>query len=261
MIDTKLRHYDITKLRDLILTIVLALGLIGCKSATGPGPSAGGDGILFIGNSLTYTNNLPRTLADMAKSAGATISVASVALPNYALIDHVKGGSDAFARIAEGGWKFVVVQQGPTSSVGLDRDTLDIAVRAIDAKARLVGARTAVYMVWPSLDRIGFFGTELDSYHGAALAIDGVFLPAGEAWREAWKVDASLDLYGPDNFHPSPLGTYLAALVIFECVTGKDARDLGAQAVVSGAVLSASSTTVRMLQRVAHETNLRFGCR
>lgn len=238
----------------------LAIAIGSCQSPTSS-DAQDGAGILFVGNSLTYTNNLPRTLADMAKSAGDTLRVASVALPNYALIDHVKGGSDAFAKIAEGGWKYVVVQQGPTSSVGLDRDTLEIAVRAIDEKARLVGARTAVYMVWPSLDRIGFFGNVLDSYHGAAKAVDGVFLPAGEAWREAWKVDAGLGLYGPDNFHPSQLGTYLAALVIFECITGKDARDLGPQAIVSGTTLSTPSATVRMLQRVAHDTNARFGCR
>lgn len=37
-----------------------------------------------------------------------------------------------------------------------------------------------------------------------------------------------IDLWGPDSYHPSVYGAYLNALVVFEKVTGKDARSLGA---------------------------------
>jgi hypothetical protein len=49
------------------------------------------------------------------------------------------------------------------------------------------------------------------SYETAAKEIGGLFLPAGEAWRVAWKRDPDLHFYGPDGFHPSPLGSLLAA--------------------------------------------------
>src|SRR4030095_8145198 len=42
----------------------------------------------------------------------------------------------------------------------------------------------------------------------------GGLFPGGEAWRAAWRREASLVLYGPDGFHPTVTGTYLAALVI-----------------------------------------------
>ena len=40
-------------------------------------------------------------------------------------------------------------------------------------------------------------------------------MPAGDAWLAAWRRDPDLRLYGPDGFHPTVLGSYLAALVIY----------------------------------------------
>ena len=71
-------------------------------------------------------------------------------------------------------------------------------------------------------------------------------------------VRASLPLYGPDRYHPAPLGTYLAALVIYEKVTGHDARLLPAVAEAGGARLSTTEARVRFLQNVAHETIAKF---
>jgi hypothetical protein len=58
--------------------------------------------------------------------------------------------------------------------------------------------------------------------------------------------------------HPTPLGTYLAALVIYERLTGHDARLLPGVAVVDGRQLNTPEVTVRLLQRAAHETNALF---
>jgi len=54
-------------------------------------------------------------------------------------------------------------------------------------------------------------------------------LPAGEAWRAAWRRDSTLALYGPDAFHPSILGTYVAALVIYGGLTGRSPLGLPAR--------------------------------
>ena len=51
--------------------------------------------------------------------------------------------------------------------------------------------------------------------------MNGLLLPAGDAWREAWQLDSRLALYGPDGFHASPLGSELAAITIFQAVTGR----------------------------------------
>jgi hypothetical protein len=53
------------------------------------------------------------------------------------------------------------------------------------------------------------------SYRTAAEDVGGILLPAGDAWVAAWRQDPGLRLYGSDGFHPTELGSYLAALVIY----------------------------------------------
>jgi len=95
-------------------------------------------------------------------------------------------------------------------------------------------------------------------YQLAAQDVGGLFLPAGEAWLGAWAGDSQLQLYGPDGYHPSELGTYLAALVVYEGITGHDARSLPAEVFVGGRRLSVPQGRVRLLQRAAHEAMVRF---
>jgi hypothetical protein len=237
------------------LRAVLAIGLLGC-AVTGaslePLPP-GGHQVLFIGNSLTYTNDLPGTIAALANSVGDTIRVRSVALPNYALIDHVDGGSNAVDVIRSQKWSMVVLQQGP-STLPLNRDTLVLATQKFDPFIKAAGARSGTFMTWPASDRPGDFPRVLGSSQLAAHTVGGVLLPVGQAWLSAWAKDAQLPLYGPDGYHPGELGTYLAALVIYEGITGHDARLLPGRAVVGGRDLNVPEITVRMLQTVAHET-------
>lgn len=240
-------------MRSLVLFLALA-SCSGGNAALGPSP---GHRVLFIGNSLTYFNDLPGTVAQLAASVNETVDVASVAQPNFALIDHVSGKSDAVEVIQKGHWDYVVLQQGP-SSLELSRDTLILATRLLDPYIRAAGGRGALLMVWPESARFEFFDAVRVSYQQAAQEIDGLFLPAGEAWLGAWAIDPQLQLYGPDGYHPSELGTYLAALVVYERITGHDVRSLPAEATVAGRKLSVPPSRVRLLQRAAHGAVARF---
>jgi len=117
----------------------------------------------------------------------------------------------------------------------------------------------AQLMSWPQSDQPQLFPAVLASSMAAASSVsNGILIPAGEAWRAALEENPSVSLYGADGYHPGPLGTYLASLVVYEKVTHKDARQLPGKAVVAGLSLSTSETTVRFLQRIAHETVARY---
>ena len=207
--------------------------------------------VVFIGNSLTYTNDLPRTLADMARSAGDTITVSTVAAPDFALVDHLRDGR-ATRAIAQGGWTHVVLQQGP-SSTPINRDSLIVVTKLFAEQIRAAGARPALYSVWPALENRATFARAIESYRLASESVDGLYLPVAAAWQRVLDIDAKVPLYSADGLHPAPLGTYLAALVIYERIIGKDARLLGTRAVVNGVQVDVDVATVRMLQRIAHE--------
>jgi hypothetical protein len=169
--------------------------------------------VLFIGNSLTYVNDVPGILKALADSAGGErLAVASRALPNYALIDHWTEGL-AQRDIASGGWAWVVMQQGWTPA-GIYRDTLRLAARNFGAEIARIGAKPAMYQTWPPADRQGQFPASIESYELAAADVGGVVFPVARAWLAVWKVDPSVQLYS-DGLHASVAGSYLAALVMY----------------------------------------------
>lgn len=231
----------------------LALPILLAACASDPiTPSPGQRGILFVGNSLTYTNDLPGMLAALlAEGSDDGFLVDDETAPNYGLPDHWSMGG-ARERIRSGGWELVVLQQGPSATEGRPY-LLDYAERFAE-EIRAGGAEPALYMVWPSVQRFQDFDGVLDSYRTAAEQVDGLFFPAGEAWRIAWETDPDLPLYGSDGFHPSIYGTYLAALVMYEQITGGDPRDLPARIPGAGEI---DTERAQLLQSAAREANAR----
>jgi hypothetical protein len=182
-------------------------------------PQPASHSILFIGNSLTTANGLPAMVERLGELNGLHISTRAVAGANLSLEDHWDRG-DALREIRRTGWSVVVLQQGP-SALPESRVSLRRFTRRFADEVRKSGGKPALYMVWPSRARSGDFPRVSESYRLAASDVRGLLLPAGDAWREAWTRDGALPLYGPDEFHPSALGSYLAALVIVQSVTGQ----------------------------------------
>ena len=208
--------------------------------------------ILFIGNSLTYSNNLPATVAAIAALDGRRVDVAMVAEPNLALIDHLNGESNALEVLGSRKWDVVVLQQGPTTT-SIGRDSLVIWTRMFDPHIRRAGATPALFMSWTPYARFERLDSAHLSFASAATAVNGTFLPIGDAWRFALELDANLDLYSGDGFHPSELGTYLSALVIYAKLFNVDPRKVQPVVMIGTKQMKVSQSTVRMLQRAAYE--------
>ncbi|MCI0487824.1 MAG: SGNH/GDSL hydrolase family protein [Blastocatellia bacterium] len=215
--------------------------------------------VLFIGNSLTYANDLPAIVEALASAAKQKRFVhKSIAFPNFALEDHWNKG-DALKAIRKGGWDIVVMQQGPSASRE-GRSLLLKDTRRFAEEIRLKGARPALYMVWPSAARLLDFNGVSESYRQAAKEVDGLLLPVGEAWLSAWRLDPELKLYSSDGFHPSEAGSYLAALVIYEQLYGQSPVGLPARLKLStGKKIEIPEERARLLQEAARDANEKFG--
>ncbi len=185
--------------------------------------------VLFIGNSLTSVNDVPKLVEVLTARGGVRVRTMVVAKNNFSLDDHLQDG-EATKAIAGGGWTFAVMQQGP-SALEESRVSRRAAAKRFDALIRGAGARAALYMVWPASARRGDFDRVRESYVLAASDIDGLLIPAGDAWRAAWRRDASIQLYGGDGFHPTPQASYLSALVIASALTGRASGSLAARPV------------------------------
>lgn len=234
--------------------ILSLVTLTACSLGTAPEAPEGSLKVLFIGNSLTYENDLPRTVAQLAQSAGLQPCYCyQIAYPNFALEDHYDF-REAVNALEKEPWDFVVMQQGPSALASSRVDLIQWAGvfgGLIDDN----GARAVMFGVWPESDRAFDFPNVTESYRLAAESIGGLLAPAGEAWQFAWAADSTLPLYAADAFHPSPMGTYLAALTIFERLYNHTAIGVQQAAVVDGRVQSWPVALVRLLQEAAAAAN------
>jgi hypothetical protein len=207
-------------IRFTLIPLSLALA---CGEAMPP-PEPATTRVLLVGNSLTYFNDLPAMVQGLARSGGLDWDVHSVTIGGASLDDHIQDGT-AVRLLAAEHWDYVVLQQGP-STLPDSRTNLRMGVASFRPLFERAGGRVALYEVWPdstwSADRfVADFDRVRDSYALAALDAGGLFLPAGEAWRTAWSSHPQFKFYGPDEFHPSAEGSYLAALTIVGAVSGK----------------------------------------
>jgi hypothetical protein len=168
--------------------------------------------ILFVGNSLTYTNNLPALVTRSAKGKGITVQASQLAFPDYALEDHWNDG-ELQTLIKTGGFSFVVVQQGPSSQSD-GRAMLLSYGPLIAAECKKAGTQLAFFMVWPAKVNLHTFNGVITNYRDAAAASQSILCPAGEAWKNHFETTKDFSYYGADGFHPSLKGSEIAAEII-----------------------------------------------
>lgn len=255
-------------IRRIGLSLLTAFLLLGCKETAPVTPKPNETAkpktrVIFIGNSLTFSNNLPAIIQALAAAAGAEpFTYKMIAYGGYALEDHWDR-QEPHTAIAEKTWDVVVLQQGASGS-DAGRADLITYTKKFDEKIRSAGAATALYSVWPSKGYPGYsdyFDRISQSYSMAADTVDGMLFPVGEAWRAAWRRDSTIELYSPDQLHPSVEGSYLAALVIFQQLYDRSPIGLPSsiplQAPLDGTVKVSPADAV-ILQQAAAEANATY---
>jgi hypothetical protein len=188
------------------------LACLACGAGPGAsGPSAGGaPAVLFIGNSLTATNDLPGRFRRIASAGGVEIETSAVTAGGTSLLDHWNAGR-AREMIRSRRFSVVILQQGP-STLPESREELTRLAGQFGEEIRRAGGRPALLMVWPLPGQTA--AAVSASYRAAAEATESLLIPAGDAWVRARAEAPLVELTGPDGFHPSPLGTELAAAAV-----------------------------------------------
>jgi hypothetical protein len=170
--------------------------------------------VLFIGNSLTATNNLPGLVRAEGERKGVYVRTKAVAIPNSALEDHWFDGT-ALELIRSEHFDFVVVQQGPSSQEEGRQMLLEYGKRFKDVCDQNQ-AKLAFYMVWPAIPNYSNFGGVIKNYTDAADATKSLLCPVGSYWKAYIDRTGDFSYYSGDQFHPSKKGSTLAAEIIYK---------------------------------------------
>jgi len=176
-------------------------------------------GLLFIGNSLTYSNELPDLVKKEAKVKGIKVNTEMIAYGNYAIMDHWDDG-EVQILISSEEYDYVIVQQGP-SSQAFGREILIEYGKKYSELCKAHNVQFCYFMVWPSLTYYETFDGVIKNHKDAARMNDAILLPVGEVWKKHFDETGEFDYYSSDGFHPSEKGSQIAAEVIVEYLFGK----------------------------------------
>jgi hypothetical protein len=211
---------------NLLVVFCFALNAAACKKGHGgvpQPPDLSADtgylkSVLFVGNSLTYSNELPALVAKTGKEKGVNIKTTTLAYPNYALEDHWNEGKIQ-QLIATNKFDYVVVQQGPSSQAGGRAMLFDYGAK-IKALCDTNNSKLVFFMVWPAFSNFHTFDGVIKNYTDAAAATNSILCPVGKTWKEYFLRTGDYSFYGPDMFHPSQKGSESAAKIIYETLFG-----------------------------------------
>ena len=177
--------------------------------------------ILFIGNSLTLVNNLPRMLQAFIEDDGSGRQLqVGECLEGGATLEIHWNGALAKKLLRGQDWDFVVLQEQGTRPYEQPANMVkfvklfekEITERKAIPLLYLTFARKSEPENQPKLDK---------AYYDAAKKVGAEVAPVGPAWARALKDLPKLELYTVDGIHPTPAGTYLAACVFYATLLNK----------------------------------------
>jgi hypothetical protein len=177
--------------------------------------------VLFVGNSLTYSNGMPDMVARLAQNDGPGMSLASLDLRGKSLADHVADG-DVAKMLEEKTWDFVVLQEN--SNVSETAKMLEPA-KKLDEMVRAHGAKTVLFLPWAhsgsDAERQHMLSRMVAMYQDVGKAIGARVAPAGPAFEAVHTKKPEYDLVGSDGVHPTFRGSYVAACVLYATLYAK----------------------------------------
>ena len=193
--------------------------------------------VLWVGNSLTYFNNLPGLVTETVNQSPDTVRLRSVqSTPGGAdwsfhlgnPVDENKKGTPnpTLPYLNEKGrFDWIVIQNQSMAALD-DKYRFQEFGDELIAKIRSVGAEPLVYCTMSrrageKLYQSGDREKIITAYEKLARRHNAVIAPVGEAWKIAQEKRPELDLFVKDGLHPNPVGNYLTACVFYSIFTGK----------------------------------------
>jgi hypothetical protein len=176
--------------------------------------------ILFIGNSLTFTWNLPGIVQALAQASGPNVQLnyQMWAQSGWSLSNHWSDGT-ALQLIQSQQWDFVVLQEQAT----LPNDDPETFFKYARLFNTAIQSHQAITVFYQTMAHQALLSTQAkinQSYFKIAKELNAEVMPVGVAFTQAAKQVSYQNLYSPDQIHPTQNGSYLAGCVFYAGLYG-----------------------------------------
>lgn len=196
--------------------------------------------VLFIGNSYTYSNNMPELLKSISQSVGDDTYYDSNLIGGSTLQMHAANAT-TLSKIQQGNWDYVVLQdqsQIPSFSDSYVQNYVYPFAAQLDTTINTYNscAETVFFMTWgrkngdsdycPTYPAVctyeGMDDLLKQRYMYMANQNSGIVSPVGAVWRQIRTQYPQLNFYESDESHPNLLGSYAIALTFYTTIFRKN---------------------------------------
>lgn len=186
------------------------------------------DSILFLGNSYTYTQDVPGLLNSIATSKGKSLYIDQNTPGGKQLSQHYSDQT-SINKINAHQWDYVVLQEQSQMPLINPNTTAGYAQKIALEQIKPNNSCTEVitYMTWAReagnswLTQINYTHEQMaayyeDFYEDLWQYVPGRVSPVGKAFHKA--TQEGIDVYSSDGSHQNQTGSYLAALVFYSTI-------------------------------------------
>ena len=199
---------------SLVLLVLILGGLATYSVIQQNIRSSDGVYVLFVGDDLVSSGNMPRQLAAIANANGVNLTFRNLSTSGATLSDQ---RDRAFARMQRMQYDFVIFQEQGQRPLS-DPDGFLSDVYFLSNVARETGAIPVLYSpAWVTLSsRPDIEAQDILTLRHAIVAYDSnaILVNAGDAWVFAYYREPQLDLYQDDMVHANYAGAFFTACVI-----------------------------------------------
>jgi len=187
--------------------------------------------VLFVGNSITYFNNLPQTFKQIADEQGYPVSLDQHTPGGTGFVHHVVNNA-LYEKFRNTVWDYVILQPGSNESPGFSAPIATTIERGQQLKDSIIkySPCASIYYYEISYGIVNNSTASFQQYLDRQILIkdnltqmgnatDIPFVPVGECFKNSMQTDENQFLwvnYG--NIHPNPKGSFLAACSFFNAL-------------------------------------------
>ena len=203
--------------------------------------------VYFVGNSLTFRNDLPGMVVELGRSLEPPIRIESgmTARDGMSLERHWHEG-EVLRRLREEKWDVLVLQE-QSSRLLADPARTERYLRLFVEAAREKGTEVILLQTWVRAETPELHERQRESYRRVAKAVNVRLGPVGDAWNRARAELSGVTLHDPDGLHASRAGTYLTAAVLVGMLGGRSPE-------ATGPLASGDPASAKALRELAWRT-------
>ena len=173
---------------------------------------------LFIGNSHTYYNDMPKMFKDICAENGIDMQVTMLTKGGMGFDYHAENEQTRF-NILFGDYDFIILQH-VAHPMG-EYEVMEEAADKLMGWIRQTNAVPCYYMTWAEEYNEGYQAEMSARYRKLGERHNCLVAPVGEKWWEEVHKHPEVDLFFTDRRHASPAGSGLIAQTIFDTLKDK----------------------------------------